>query len=87
MRSAECPRVCDKQGQHCRPYIPDFVSLAAAYGIPAYRASRYEDVEKVLKQGLAEKGPALMEFLVLREENVMPMVPAGKPLGEMIDRA
>jgi len=31
------------------------------------------------------KGPALMEFIVAPEENVFPMVPAGKPLDEILE--
>lgn len=84
MRSADCPKDCPTPGEHCKPYIPDFVKLAEAYGIPAFRASNKSDVTRVLQKGLKEKGPALMEFLVAREENVFPMVPAGKSITEMI---
>jgi len=84
MRTPDCPRICDKQGEHCRPYVPDFVRLAEAYEIPGYRATKYCEVGEVLAKGLAEKGPCVMEFIVRREENVFPMVPAGKSINEMI---
>ena len=65
--------------------IADFVALAEAYGIRAFRTSKVEDMEATLKKGLAVKGPALMEFMVAKEENVFPMVPAGKPIDQMVE--
>jgi acetolactate synthase-1/2/3 large subunit len=38
----------------------------------------------VIKTALATPGPVIMEFKVAREENVMPMVPAGAGLSEMV---
>jgi acetolactate synthase-1/2/3 large subunit len=73
-----CTGTCDKK------YIPDFVALAGAYSIPAFRTANPADLEKTLKAGIEVDGPSLMEFIVTEEENVFPMVPAGKPLGDMI---
>jgi acetolactate synthase-1/2/3 large subunit len=71
---------------HCTTaYVPDFVKLAESYGIPGFRAKKPSEVTRVLKQGLAVKGPALMEFAVANEENVFPMVPAGKPLDQVME--
>jgi acetolactate synthase-1/2/3 large subunit len=39
----------------------------------------------VLKQGLEADGPAIMEFIVPPEENVFPMVPAGKPIDQALE--
>ncbi len=90
-RSSTCLRrdgaECDGCGfpRNCgRVYIPDFVALAAAYSVPAFRAAKPSEVEQVLRQGIEQPGPALMEFLVCEDENVFPMVPAGKPLSEII---
>jgi acetolactate synthase-1/2/3 large subunit len=72
--------------QHCKkPYVPDFVALARAYGIEAFRATAAGEVESTLTAGLAVKGPAVMEFMVAPEENVFPMVPAGKPIDEILE--
>ena len=65
-------------------YVPDFISLAKSYGIPGFRAARVSEVEAVLSKGLAAEGPALMEFMVIEDENVFPMVPAGKPLNAIM---
>jgi len=65
-------------------YAPDFVKLADAYGAIGLRATRPEEVEKVLAEGLAAKKPVIMDFVVEKEEGVYPMVPAGKPITEML---
>jgi acetolactate synthase-1/2/3 large subunit len=41
-------------------------------------------VVKIIKQGFKEKGPVIMEFKIAREEKVLPMVPAGAALNEMV---
>jgi acetolactate synthase-1/2/3 large subunit len=48
------------------------------------RATRPEEVEAVLKKGLSVPKPVIMDFLVEREECVYPMVPAGRPITEMM---
>jgi len=63
---------------------PDFVKLAEAYGAMGLRATKPDEVEGVLKQGLAAPGPVIMDFKVDREESVYPMVPAGAPITEML---
>jgi acetolactate synthase-1/2/3 large subunit len=63
---------------------PDFVKLAEAYGAMGLRAAKPDEVEAVLKKGLSEPGPVIMDFKVDREESVYPMVPAGAPITEML---
>ena len=63
---------------------PDFVKLAEAYGAVGLRASKPEEVEAVLKEGLSVPQPVIMDFKVDREESVYPMVPAGAPITEML---
>ncbi|MFP4476811.1 MAG: biosynthetic-type acetolactate synthase large subunit [Desulfatibacillaceae bacterium] len=70
--------------QTCLNVAPDFVKLAEAYGCTGLRATRPEEVDDVLKKGLATDGPVIMEFVVEREECVYPMVPAGAPITEML---
>ena len=65
-------------------YTPDFVKLAEAYGAVGLRATRPEEVEAVLKEGLSIPKPVIMDFLVEREECVYPMVAAGRPITEML---
>ncbi len=63
---------------------PDFVKLAEAYGIPAKRVTKNEEVEATLKEAIESNTPYLIDFIVKKEENVFPMVPAGAALEEMI---
>jgi acetolactate synthase-1/2/3 large subunit len=65
-------------------YAPDFVKLAEAYGALGLRATRPDQVESVLTQGLSSPQAAIMDFWVDREECVYPMVPAGATLTEML---
>ncbi len=63
---------------------PDFVKLAEAYGAVGLRATKPSEVEDVLRKGLETPKTVIMEFVVDREENVYPMVPAGKAITEML---
>ena len=63
---------------------PDFVKLAEAYGAVGLRATKPDEVESVLKKGLETPTTVIMEFVIDREENVYPMVPAGKAITEML---
>jgi len=63
---------------------PDFVKLAEAYGAVGLRATKPDEVEAVLKEGLKTKKLVIMDFVVAPEECVYPMVPAGAPITEML---
>jgi acetolactate synthase I/II/III large subunit len=66
-------------------WSPDYVRLGAAYGIPAWRVERADQVEDVLRAAQAHDGPALVEFLIEQEANVFPMIPPGASLSEPIE--
>ncbi|MBC8199382.1 MAG: biosynthetic-type acetolactate synthase large subunit [Desulfobacterales bacterium] len=65
-------------------HAPDFVKLAEAYGAVGLRATKPEEVEPVLIEGLSSSKTVIMDFAVEREECVYPMVPAGAPITEML---
>ncbi|MCL0052998.1 biosynthetic-type acetolactate synthase large subunit, partial [Dehalococcoidales bacterium] len=65
---------------------PDFVKIAEAYGIPALRVTRREEVAPTIEQAMTEPGPFLIDFVVEPEENVYPMVPPGAALAEVIEQ-
>ena len=65
---------------------PDFVKLAEAFGCPASRVTRTEEVEGAIRAMLAHTdGPILVECRVAKEDNVYPMIPAGQSVQEMLD--
>lgn len=68
----------------CMDCAPDFVKLAEAYGALGLRATRPEEVEAVLAEGLNSDRTVIMDFVVEKEECVYPMVPAGAPITEML---
>jgi len=64
---------------------PDFVKLAEAYGVKAFRIRRPGDVRRILKQASEyNDGPCVIEAEVVKEDNVYPMIPAGAPYKEML---
>ncbi len=63
---------------------PDFVKLADAYGALGLRATKPEEVVPVIQEALNTRRPVIMDFRVEPEECVMPMVPAGKAMHEML---
>jgi acetolactate synthase-1/2/3 large subunit len=65
---------------------PDFVKLAEAFGCPALRVTRTGEVENAVREALTHPGgPFLVEFVVAKEDNVYPMIPAGQSVHEMLD--
>jgi acetolactate synthase-1/2/3 large subunit len=77
----------DKNYSETPMFSPDFVKLAEAYGIPARRVNRREDIEEAVAFARSiNDGPVLIEFVVEQEEMVYPMVPAGADLHAMIRR-
>jgi acetolactate synthase I/II/III large subunit len=73
-----------RYSQTCMELPIDFVKLADAYGAKGFSTSKPGEVETVIKQAFKEKGPVIMEFKIAREEKVLPMVPAGASLNEMV---
>ena len=63
---------------------PDFVKLAEAYGVGAFRATRPEELHDVMKAALEYKGVAVIDVVIAKEENVFPIVPAGANSRDMI---
>jgi acetolactate synthase-1/2/3 large subunit len=65
---------------------PDYVKLAAAYGLQGSRVERREDILPAMESARNYQGPALIDFVVEKHDMVYPMVPAGASLHEMIRR-
>ena len=64
---------------------PDFVKLAEAYGIRAFRIKRSADAERIIQKALEyNEGPVLIHCECEEEDNVFPMIPAGAPLTAMM---
>ncbi len=64
---------------------PDFVKLAAAYGIQGFNIRRPADTGRILQKALAyNEGPCLIHAECCKTDNVFPMIPAGAALEDML---
>lgn len=73
-----------RYSQTCLELPIDFIKLADAFGAKGFQASKPDEVETTIKKAFATPGPVIMEFKIAREEKVLPMVPAGASLNEMV---
>ncbi|MGJ8656721.1 MAG: biosynthetic-type acetolactate synthase large subunit [Akkermansiaceae bacterium] len=64
---------------------PDFIKLAASYGIKGINIKRPADVSRMVKQALEyNEGPVLIHAECIKMDNVFPMIPAGAALEDML---
>jgi acetolactate synthase I/II/III large subunit len=64
---------------------PDYLKLAEAYGVAAIKASTPAEVDDAIRFAQAVDGPALIWFEIAGEQNIFPMMPAGKGLSDLIE--
>jgi acetolactate synthase-1/2/3 large subunit len=64
---------------------PKWDVLAEAYGMPAFKATRPDQVDDVIRATQTHDGPALAWFEIHETQNVFPMMPAGKGLSDLIE--
>jgi acetolactate synthase I/II/III large subunit len=64
--------------------VPDFVKLADAYGAKGFRIEKSKDLARVMKEAFATPGPVLIDVVIPKEEAVMPMIPPGGAMSEML---
>jgi acetolactate synthase-1/2/3 large subunit len=64
--------------------VPDFVKLAEAYGAEGVRVGALKEFTKAMKEALRNEVTTVIDVPISPEENVFPMVPAGKALKDML---
>jgi len=80
-----CAQSCNNPTEQCPSYTPDFIKLAESYGAKGIRVTEEKDILPALQTAKnTKKVPTIIEFIIEREENVMPMVPPGNALNDMI---
>lgn len=62
----------------------DYVKLAEAFGIKAYVIEKKSQVKTVLQKAIKSKSPVLIDCRIDKDINVLPMVPAGKSVEDII---
>lgn len=84
-RRKSCDFICSDPKKHCPAYVPDFVKLAESYGACGIRVTKTKDIKSALQKARQNtKTPTVIEFIIDSEMNVMPIVPPGKSLKDMI---
>ena len=61
----------------------DYVKVAEAMGATAYRVTKTEEVEEVLKKAISTDGPVVIECVLDSDDKVWPMVAPGAPISEV----
>ena len=67
-------------------YNPDFIKIGEAYGIKSIQLKTKKDLKKHLKKILESNEAVLVECIVEKEENVYPMIPAGKDVSCIVGK-
>lgn len=80
-----CPHNCKSPTDCCPEYTPDFIRLAESYGAKGIRVTSEKEIAAALEIAKnTPKAPTVIEFIIEREANVMPIVPPGNALDDMI---
>ena len=67
-------------------YNPDFIKIGEAYGIKSIQLTNKKELKKHLKKILESDEAVLVECIVEKEENVYPMIPAGKDVSCIVGK-
>lgn len=63
---------------------PDFVKIAEGFGVKARRVHKKSELRAAIQEMLDHDGPFVLDIITPYTEHVMPMIPAGKSVKEMI---
>ncbi len=63
---------------------PDFVKIAEGFGVKGRRVLKKEDLREAIQEMLDHDGPYVLDVIVPYTEHVLPMIPAGKTVKDMI---
>jgi acetolactate synthase-1/2/3 large subunit len=64
--------------------VPNFVMLAEAYGARGFRIEKQSELAGTMKEAFNTPGPVLIDVVIPKEEAVMPMIPPGGAMSEML---
>ena len=66
---------------------PDFKKVGEAFGLKSFSTNRPEEVDEILDEAFStDDGPVLIEFKVVKEEMVFPIIPSGATIKEMMTK-
>lgn len=73
-----------KRYSQTRMLNPDYRLIAQAYGIRCIVVNHREELEDAVRESLADNAPVLVDIHVMQESNVMPMIPPGKGINQIM---
>lgn len=62
----------------------DYVKLAEAFGAKAFRITKVEEIDEVLRKALDSNEPVLIDYMINTDKKVFPMVAPGAPINQII---
>ncbi|MGH8018720.1 MAG: thiamine pyrophosphate-dependent enzyme, partial [Opitutaceae bacterium] len=63
---------------------PDFVQIAEGFGVKSRRVHRREELREAIQEMLDHDGPYVLDVIVPYTEHVLPMIPGGRTVNDMI---
>ncbi|MGM9766646.1 MAG: biosynthetic-type acetolactate synthase large subunit [Candidatus Cryptobacteroides sp.] len=69
---------------YTRMLNPDYMMIAAAYGIKSRVVERREDLEDAVREMFSDDSAFILDVHVKEESNVMPMIPPGKGIDQIM---
>ena len=83
-RSIDCDDMC-RNGDGCYTFNPDFLALSHVYKqVNTLRVTSEEDLTKRILTALRSPGPYVVDVLIDRKADVLPMVPPGKGFADLL---
>ena len=74
----------ERYSNTCPERKTDFVKVAEGFGAKGFRASNIEEFKEAFNKALGESGPVWIDCEINRDERVIPMIPGGKTVEDMI---
>ena len=66
---------------------PNFLKVGEAFGLKSFSTSSPDEVDGILDEAFSiNDGPVLMEFKVVKEDMVFPIIPSGATINEMMTK-
>ena len=62
----------------------DYVKLADAFGAVGYRATNIAELREALRKAQQSEGPVLIDCQIDKDERVLPMIPAGGTIDDLV---
>jgi acetolactate synthase-1/2/3 large subunit len=72
------------QGGYANEWYPDFVTIAKGFGCGGNSIQKRADLIPALQEMIQYKGPYVLEVRVPYQEHVLPMIPSGMTVDDMI---